>query len=127
MVGWIIDGSKSHLLLCTNQAVNHFSSHTEIQNQLNQTIPENFQNELLDLSRFNTAPDMHCWSCWNRTTLTECKNSSTLYNLTMTECPKEGTGHPFYTCPSHFWPEILQNFVPMVKDLGKWIRQRIGI
>jgi hypothetical protein len=42
------------------------------------------------------------------------------------KCSKEGTAHLFYTCPSHFWPEIRQNFVPMTKSLGKWIRQRIS-
>lgn len=32
----------------------------------------------------------------------------------------------FYTCPSHLWPEILQNVIPTVKGLGKWIRRKMG-
>ena len=61
--------------------------------------------------------------------MADSERAQKLFNILksrMTECSKEGISHPFYTCPSHFWPEILQNFVPMVKDLGKWIRQRIG-
>ena len=41
-------------------------------------------------------------------------------------CPKEGSGLSFYECPSHLWPEIMQNFIPMVSSLGTWIKQRIG-
>ena len=36
--------------------------------------------------------------------------------------------YSFYNyCPSHLWPEILQNFVPMAKSLKTWIRQRLGV
>lgn len=46
----------------------------------------------------------------------------------LAECPKKGEAeYSFYTCPSHLWPEILQNFVPRAKKLGAWIRRGIGV
>lgn len=36
----------------------------------------------------------------------------------LAECPKVKTGISFHTCPSHLWPEILQNFVPQAKVWG---------
>ena len=42
-------------------------------------------------------------------------------------CPKEGKGFSLYKCPSHLWPEIIQNFIPVVSSLQMWIRQRIGV
>lgn len=42
------------------------------------------------------------------------------------ECPEE-PDPSFYTCPSHLWPEILQNFIPMTKSLRVWIRRRLSI
>ena len=44
----------------------------------------------------------------------------------MATCPKEGRRFLFYKCPSHLWPEITQNFIPVVSSLEMWIRQRIG-
>ena len=44
----------------------------------------------------------------------------------MATCPKMETDHRFYSCPSHLWPGILQNFVQVVRSLGAWIRQRFG-
>ena len=44
----------------------------------------------------------------------------------MATCPKEGKGFSLYKCPSHLWPEIMQNFIPVVSSLETWIRQRIG-
>src|ERR1700731_4020848 len=44
----------------------------------------------------------------------------------MATCPKEGSGLSFYECPSHLWPEIMQNFLPVVNSLEAWVRQRIG-
>ena len=41
-------------------------------------------------------------------------------------CPKEGNEFSLYRCPSHLWPELLQNFIPMVSSLQMWIKQRIG-
>ena len=41
-------------------------------------------------------------------------------------CPKEGKGFSLYKCPSHLWPEIMQNFIPVVSSLQMWIKQRIG-
>ena len=35
-------------------------------------------------------------------------------------------GFSFYECPSHLWPDIVQNFIPVVNSLETWIRQRIG-
>ena len=43
----------------------------------------------------------------------------------MATCPKEGS-ISLYDCPSHLWPDIVQNFIPMVSSLKTWIRQRIG-
>ena len=40
--------------------------------------------------------------------------------------PKEDKGFRFYYCSSHLWPEIVQNFIPLVSSLGTWIKQRIG-
>ena len=40
--------------------------------------------------------------------------------------PKEGRRFLFYKCPSHLWPDIIQNFVPVVSSLGTWIKQRLG-
>lgn len=31
-----------------------------------------------------------------------------------------------YTCPSHFWPEILQTFVPAMDALSAWMKQKLG-
>ena len=44
----------------------------------------------------------------------------------MATCPKEESGFFFYYCPSHLWPEIVQNFIPLVSSLGTWIRKRLG-
>ena len=44
----------------------------------------------------------------------------------MATCPKEGSRFSFYNCPSHLWPDIMQNFIPVVSSLQTWIRQRIG-
>ena len=44
----------------------------------------------------------------------------------MATCPKEGSGFRFYKCPSQLWPDVVQNFIPMVSSLETWIRQRIG-
>ena len=41
-------------------------------------------------------------------------------------CPKGGSRLLLYECPSHLWPEIVQNFIPMVSSMGTWIKQRIG-
>ena len=61
------------------------------------------------------------------TGLDKAKRLFSTLQTQMAECPKERTSHPFYTCPSRFWPEILQTFVPIVKDLEEWIRQRISV
>ena len=45
----------------------------------------------------------------------------------MATCPKEGKGFSLYKCPSHLWPDIVQNFIPIVNSLGTWIKQRIGV
>ena len=42
------------------------------------------------------------------------------------ECMKERNLFPLYECPSRFWPELLHNFVPTVKLMEGWIKQRIG-
>ena len=42
-------------------------------------------------------------------------------------CPKEEGGLSFYECPSHVWPDIVQNFIPLVSSLGTWIKRRIGV
>ena len=44
----------------------------------------------------------------------------------METCPKEGSGISFYYCPSHLWPDIMQNFLPVASSLQMWIKQRIG-
>ena len=44
----------------------------------------------------------------------------------MATCPKERNEFSFYKCPSHLWPEIVQNFIPLASSLGTWIKQRIG-
>ena len=44
----------------------------------------------------------------------------------MATCPKEGNAFSLYYCPSHLWPEIVQNFIPLVSSLKAWIKQRIG-
>ena len=44
----------------------------------------------------------------------------------MATCPKEGRGFSLYYCPSHVWPEIVQNFLPVVSRLQVWVKQRIG-
>ena len=44
----------------------------------------------------------------------------------MATCPKEGTRFLLYKCPSHLWPDIIQNFLPVVGSLETWIRQKIG-
>ena len=44
----------------------------------------------------------------------------------MSACPREGDTFDFYVCPSHFWPEILHNFIPVARGLEAWIRHRIG-
>ena len=44
----------------------------------------------------------------------------------MATCPKEGSGFSLYECPSHLWPELVQNFIPLVSSLQVWIKQRIG-
>ena len=41
-------------------------------------------------------------------------------------CPKEGRGSLFYKCSSHLWPDVVQNFIPVVSSLQMWVRQRIG-
>ena len=41
-------------------------------------------------------------------------------------CPKEGSEVSLYKCPSHLWPEIVQNFAPVASSLGTWIKQRLG-
>ena len=46
--------------------------------------------------------------------------------LHMATCPKMETDHRFYSCPSHLWPGILQDFVQVVRSLGTWTRQRFG-
>ena len=61
----------------------------------------------------------------------ESERVQRLFNIMQTrmaECPKERMARSsFYHCPSHFWPEILHTFVPVVKSLGVWIRERIGV
>jgi hypothetical protein len=42
------------------------------------------------------------------------------------ECIKEEGPYPFYNCPSRFWPELLHNFVPTIKLMEGWIKQKIG-
>ena len=42
------------------------------------------------------------------------------------ECIKERNPYPLYNCPSHLWPELLHNFVPTIKLMEAWIKQRIG-
>ena len=57
------------------------------------------------------------------------EGAQNLFNIMkshMATCPKEGKGARFYYCPSHLWPEIVQNFIPLVSSLGTWIKQRIG-
>ena len=44
----------------------------------------------------------------------------------MATCPKGGSRFSLYEYPSHLWPDIVQNFIPMVSSLGRWIKQRIG-
>ena len=34
--------------------------------------------------------------------------------------------YPLYGCPSHLWPDLVHNFVPTIKLLEGWIKQRIG-
>ena len=41
-------------------------------------------------------------------------------------CPKERNEFLFYYCPSHLWPNVMQNFIPVVNSLEAWIKQRIG-
>src|ERR1700738_2769531 len=61
----------------------------------------------------------------------ESERVQRLFNImqtSMEECPKRGMSRlSFYSCPSYFWPEIMYNFVPVVKSLGSWIRARIGV
>ena len=61
------------------------------------------------------------------TGLDKAKRLFSTLQTQMAECPKERTSYPFYTCPSRFWPEILQTFVPIVNDLEEWIRQRTSV
>lgn len=50
-----------------------------------------------------------------------------VYNILQThmiKCPEKDAKFRFYTCPSHLWPEIMNNFIPTVKRLGEWIRRK---
>src|ERR1700722_8681134 len=42
------------------------------------------------------------------------------------ECIKKKNPFPLYDCPSHIWPELLHNFVPTIRRMEGWIKQRIG-
>lgn len=42
-------------------------------------------------------------------------------------CPEpEKYTYRFYTCPSHFWPEIMHKFVPAMEGLNAWMKQKLG-
>lgn len=41
-------------------------------------------------------------------------------------CPAQQWYIKFYTCPSHFWPEIIQKVVPAMEELSAWMMQKLG-
>ena len=41
-------------------------------------------------------------------------------------CPAPQWYIKFYTCPSHFWPEIIHKVAPLMKELSAWKKQKLG-